>query len=363
MSPKNCFFLLTVTCFFSLQVLAQSTQVGVQIHGGYLIPHRPSLVYLRQGHSTGFNLTITKTTAREKSWQRAYNGPITGFDFGYLNTGNTEELGVVYSANRIINLPLGKTPQSIFRLRLGGGLGYVTQHFHKYDNVKNAAIGSNLNISILLGLTAHKNFGQWGLNCGLRFQHFSNGSFTKPNLGINIPTLYLGVSLGNSITNREITQPSEATASIEKKKFAHKILFALGTKSIGGVNNTLYGAWNIAYELRKNISEKFSWNLFTDLGYNNSHSALLRKDNEPVESFAKRLQIGAGIGIYNHYGNTAVFLQTGFYAQSKLLSNEGIIYNKFGIEQKINDRFSAQILLKSHLAKADYFALACVYTL
>ncbi len=344
-----------------MPISAQNLHLDIQAHGGFLIPHRPALVYLRQGHSSGFNLTISRQTKGNKYWQSIYNRPITGVDFGIINTGNNTELGKAFSLNRIIELPLGQTINSTFRLRLGGGLGYITKHFEKYDNVKNAAIGSAFNVSILLALTATKTYNHLKISFGTRIQHFSNGSFTKPNLGINIPTVYLGIGFIHDTNTPADLRASIPTLDIPKIK--HQLIAALGTKSIGGQNNTLFGAWSLSYVLLKNISDKFSWNGFADIGYNNSHPALLEKDNREQLSFENLVQIGGGIGVYNHYGNTSIFLQTGFYAQSQFIDNEGIIYNKFGVEQKINHKFSAQISLKSHLAKADYFALTCVYTL
>jgi hypothetical protein len=362
MSLKKIFFLVIIACTLSQQLSAQNIKIEVQAHGGYLIPHRPALIYLREGHSTGFNVSISKHTSGLKDWQNHYQKPYTGLELGYINTGNKEELGVAYSANRIIDLPLSSNTESIFRLRLGAGLGYLTQHFDKYENVKNAAIGSSFNVSILLALSANKTYNNFSVNAGIRLQHFSNGSFTKPNLGINIPTAFIGIGFINTNPQTVSTITSSPTFN-QNKKYSSHFITALGTKSIGGAKNTLYGAWSLAYELRKNISSKFSWNGFTDIGYNNSHPAQLAKDGRDKQAFVNLLQVGAGMGLYNHYGNTAVFLQTGVYLQSQFVSNEGRIYNKFGVEQKINDRFSAQILLKSHLAKADYFALACVYTL
>jgi hypothetical protein len=347
-----------------MPLAAQNLHLDIHAQGGFLIPHRPALVYLRQGHSTGLSLTLSRQTPDNKTWQNTYNQPITGIELGYINTGNKEELGDVFSVNRIIELPLGQSTNSIFRLRLGGGMSYITKHFEKYDNVKNAAIGSAFNVSILLGLSATKIYDFWKISVGTKIQHFSNGSFTKPNLGINIPSVYLGLGFINKkSTNPSLDLPTTLPNISHPIPIKHQIIAALGIKSIGGQNNILYGAWSLSYVVLKNISPKFSWNGFADIGYNNSHPALLAKDNKEQVSFGELLQIGGGIGLYNHYGKTSIFLQTGFYAQSQLIKNEGFIYNKFGVEQKINQRFSAQLSLKSHLAKADYFALACVYTL
>lgn len=355
--------LLLIPCMIANVAAAQNTQIELLVQGGSLLPHRPALVYLREGHSSGVYINFSKRSAGNKAWHQTHNMPITGIEMGVLNTGNKKQLGLAYSINRTIELPLGSNPKSLFRFKMGGGLGYLTKHFSKYDNEKNAAIGSAFNVSILLSFEAKISLKQTNLSIGTRLQHFSNGSLAKPNLGINIPSLFVGIAFPTSKKSirNDLTVPDYSENL--KPRFRHQIIGSMGIKSIGGHHNTLYGAWNLAYILLKNVSPKFSLNAFTDVGYNNSHPAFLRLIGSPSSTFLNLLQIGSGIGCYTHFGNTSVFIQQGVYFQSQLVSNEGFLYNKFGVEQFINERFSVQLSLKSHLAKADYFALACVYTL
>lgn len=365
MFRKSIMLLIVLLAFISLEIKAQQTQIEFQAQGGFVIPHRPSMLYLVQGHSAGFNVTISKRTEGFKLWQEVYQKPLTGFEFNLINPGNASELGVSYSINRIIDLPLGKQPNSLFRMRLGGGLAYLTKHFDKYENQKNAAIGSALNVSILLSAYANKTFKTFGLSAGLRLQHFSNGSFAIPNLGINIPSVFTAITFipkKNDARTLSEFNPNviigEPQAAVSKR-----LQLSLGAKAFDGPESPIYGAWSLAFLRLKRISPKFSWNLFADLGFNNSHPARLRLSGKGSFSFAELLQVGGGIGLFNHYGNTAIFIQQGIYLQSLFIRDESRFYHKFGVEQSINQRFSAQVFLKSHFAKADYFALGCVYKL
>ncbi|MFC7666089.1 acyloxyacyl hydrolase [Hymenobacter humi] len=78
---------------------------------------------------------------------------------------------------------------------MGAGLAYLTNPYNRDTNRKNNIASSFLNATLQLrfeydyALTPHL-----GLLAGLGLNHYSNGATTKPNFGVNLPSVVLGLN-------------------------------------------------------------------------------------------------------------------------------------------------------------------------
>lgn len=119
--------------------------------------------------------------------------PYVGIGLNYIHLFN-EISGRVYSASGYYDAGIAGNERTSFRVRLTVGVGYLTQQWDPFFNPRNRAIGSHIN-----GLMQAACYMQTPLTprsrlqAGLTLIHYSNGNWSQPNLGINMPALYLGI--------------------------------------------------------------------------------------------------------------------------------------------------------------------------
>ena len=157
------------------------------------------------------------------------------------------------------------------------GLGYVEKIFNAIDNYKNAAVGSHLNGVIHFDLHVEKNISKHSsLEFGAGITHYSNGSFSMPNLGINIATINLGYhhSFGNNsvINHRQISEINKkADLHLYTGGFVKKIVPPLGKNYFAAVISALR---------YKPINNKTAWGIGADVFYDNSISVRIKGREE-----------------------------------------------------------------------------------
>ncbi|MBW6484475.1 MAG: hypothetical protein K0B10_15650, partial [Vicingaceae bacterium] len=73
-------------------------QFGVEqtIHVGSILPHRPLVNAVIEGHSFIYEFSFYKNTLGKKQWQQTYNYPKIGISAMMLQLGNKEKLGNSY---------------------------------------------------------------------------------------------------------------------------------------------------------------------------------------------------------------------------------------------------------------------------
>lgn len=334
----------------------RSLHVSVAPNGGFVIPHREEMRHLITGHSRGVAFAAALQTSGEKYWHHAFNFPSVGVELFINDLGNPSQMGVGSSAIFFIQLPLNKSEQFRQYLKPGIGLGHLSRIYHPETNSKNFAVGSKLNGAVLLEYGCEiKLADRFKIIPGIRLTHFSNAAFQKPNLGYNIPSLFVGLKW--QATQRETNRESP-----EKPKIKNLIISSFagfGVKENSPSSTEKYMAYTISNMLEKRLGFKSSLALGADLFYNES---LINKDDE-LNGFVPpdtKVQIGIFGGYSLHLDRFRVIVQAGTYVLDKY-KLEGFLYNRFGLRYSIGKHFEAGLHLKTHLAVADHFELGLAY--
>ena len=159
---------------------------------GFLIAHRPTLQPLQERHIPGFEISLAKISSGAKEWERDFLNPNRGITLAFFDLGSRDKLGSGIAVYPYIDFPLSTKKDGRLIFRYGIGLGWVEKTFNSETNIKNAAIGSHLNGIIHFDLHFEKRLSALSiLEIGAGITHYSNGSYSIPNLGINIATFNL----------------------------------------------------------------------------------------------------------------------------------------------------------------------------
>ncbi|RZK89419.1 MAG: hypothetical protein EOO62_36150, partial [Hymenobacter sp.] len=168
--------------------------LGAYAQGSFILDHTYAISHLAVSHPTGFELNAQRQTTGRTAWHGWYKYPKVGLAFVYYDYHNPI-LGRSYAATAYISKPFLRTRRQDLSFRLGTGLAWFTNPFDLQTNRKNTIVSSSLNATLQLrveydyALSEHL-----GLLVGVALNHYSNGATTKPNFGVNLPSLVLGLN-------------------------------------------------------------------------------------------------------------------------------------------------------------------------
>ena len=318
-------------------------------HGGGILPHRAEVNEIVEGHTQTYEFSFYKSTYGNKSWQQLYSYPKVGLSALVINLGNEEELGMAYGGFAFIEIPLNKRKIS-WKVKIGYGLGYVEKPFDRESNFKNIAIGSHYNALIYVNtLWSIKLSSAIRTTAGLSMIHFSNGSFSRPNLGINIFSLNSGLSYRfgeqkERITNQIVERPHQWTK---------KVMVGFGVKEIPPVDGPKYVVSSYSFNIIKTRAGKSSYGFGSDLFYNTSLTDLIAQDTTSNASGLDNFRLGL-IGIYTFdFGRISFILEMGGYVFAKY-RGDGNLYHRVRTRFNINDKLFLNVGLKTHFMVADF---------
>lgn len=330
---------------------AQNDNFGVNVGPriGYLMPHRSTMAHLVRNHVLGAEVNGVLQTDGQKQWHHDFNFPEINLGLFYGNLGNDEILGNALGLAGGIYLPYIKRNGWSFGSHLEAGLGYVTKHYDIIENPKNNAIGSHVNCLVSIAFRFEKQFLQHGIGMSIGMRHLSNGAFELPNLGVNIPSL----SLNYSYYFKPIETYDEAIEEREGQKLKTWNFYTqiIGSaKQIYPTGGNRYGVVSLTNYTHYKISNKCVLETGVDAIYNES-IVIYNKGDHGKE---KNLQFGLYAAYVLPIHRFEFLVAMGRYVYNPL-DPAGMWYHKFGSRFQIVDRLWANISIKSHWAKADYF--------
>lgn len=349
-----CVVLIPIACLAQPEkekIVCGKYAISALYHYGFIIAHRSSVLELQKDHIKAIELNVIRQTLGERSWHEAYHYPEIGLKSYYMDLGNREQLGRAFALIPCLDFNFSNNPDLSFHFNFGIGLGYIEKPFDAKKNFKNIAIGSRLNAAIHLSAGwQQKVFSQTYVQAGLAFNHFSNGSATVPNLGINLPSAYAGF--------RYYIEPSvsvmPSSAKTFKKEFRNTVYVAGAYKQVYPVNGPGYFAFILSAARVKRLSMKSAFGAGADVHYDQSILYKLETDEQPDVPAIKAMRAGLNLSYELLFSDFSLMFQTGVYAYTKLPS-EGRYYNRLGMRYEFYENFFACLNLKTHFAKADFF--------
>ncbi len=365
--------LVLATVLFSPQISAQREELartiepryyaGVSAQYGFLWSHRYNMGHLVKQNLTTFEVDVWKTADGTRSWHRAFHFPGSGIALHYIPLGNPDQLGSAIGLYPYINFPLGKYKRNFkLHMRYGWGIGWLTKSFDPLENHKNIAIGSHLNTCFSLRLNGMWTTGNSScLELGLGLTHFSNGAARLPNLGINLPMVNVGyhfvVHNKNSPFYPEYRpyQGAAIDTLLAAGKWHFSALAVFGANDIDPPGGSRFGVANVLTYFMRQTSRKHRFGGGVDVMYSQAIHHKIVYDSLDVDAGAfVALQPGVKFCYELVLGRVSLPGEFGVYIYSKYTEN-GPIYNRFGIRYLAGEHVVLNFTLKTHFAKAEYW--------
>lgn len=359
MMPR-CGFVWMLCCSLFSNAHAQSffenNSIAARGFCGTFLTSQPKAQYLRDGYSYFGEVALLHQTNGSQQWHWANRLPQTGVALFYGYTGS-RSMGTMAGLFPFINWRLYRTPKFNSSLRGGVGLGWVQKPYDKISNHKNVLIGTHLNAYINFLWQAELTlFSNLHAGAGLGFSHFSNGSSTLPNLGLNIPSLTVGLRYDLKHTPIVPRKPARPLS----KKTAVTMLTSLGIKQAPWIEgkrflvNTAQVEWSRALYASGRYSGGAA--LFYNRALSVSTTGVL--DQKAVGS---NIQAGLFAGYEHLLGRLSVPVQLGVYVYNSNIYP--LLFQQLGLRYRIGTNWSAQLAMKTHSGKADFIHVGVGYRL
>lgn len=344
-------YLIILVFFFQSKVFAQYTRAwGAMYFPGFLYAHTSDARNL-EAHTQGFELSFSQINNNGKIWNRYYKDAEVSYNFMYMDLGNPELTGKIYSINTNFQFNIKGNSKRHIALRFGTGLGYLTQKFDFYKNRKNMAIGSNINGSIQLGIYYQQKItSKIVLKTGLGVTHFSNGSVRVPNLGVNMPSLFIGFQ---TLHNYKQTKTDTIKSLVKQPK--NIITFNYAFKEKFTAKPRVFNIFDIGYRNIHSFTPVRDWYWGADLTLDATHPYTNDlKNPNPRVAIDNSTEMGFLAGHQYNIGKLSFLTEIGIYIlnpyQTKYFS-----YQRLGFRYRINKKLFASGILKVHFGTADYF--------
>jgi hypothetical protein len=304
--------------------------VSAQGHYGYIMSHRNSMRNLIKGHIYGAEVNYIFRTDGSKTWQQIHNYPEMGLCFLHLYLANPTQLGNLEALYPYANLRLNKQSKKVaLNLRLGVGLAYLTKPFDRLENHQNGAIGSHVNGFVNLRLSSAVMLGKsWRLDTGVGLTHASNGAISTPNLGLNMPTLNLG--LGYVFGNKTYALQKDSSIAPAVKKWECMIIAAAGLKQLEAPEGHEYMAYGLQANFYKVLNHKNKVGGGLEMAYNTATKQVWANDSVYTSKFSDIAQFGAKASYSFNMNKFSLPVDFGVYIYKKQAYN-GAFFHRIGV--------------------------------
>jgi hypothetical protein len=341
-------FLMQMPVKLMGQEFSYTRSLGVAVHPGFVFAHTDDARNM-QAHSMGFELQLTKFRFENRAWTKGYQKPKVGLNVLYMDLGQPDLTGRVFALIPNFETSFKTSENSDFGIRLGTGLGYLTQSFDRVSNRRNLSIGTHLNGAMQI-LFLWNRYGEKGrMTGGFGITHFSNASARVPNLGVNMPSLFLGAHLD---FKKQTRMPffKDTTADLP---FEAYYAMALNERSLADPHQFVIA--HVAALKMKRLTDVRYWHYGADLFFDKTHHFMDFPD-ESLENLKPREMTEVGVRAGYVWRMSCIDLSTdiGFYLY-RPSKNKAFTYQMVGIKYNLNDRLFLQSNLKIHYGTADFF--------
>jgi len=332
---------------------------GIRVSHGFLMNHHKTMKILNEKIPYSYELFIAKASNGEKPWQKFYRYPFYGVSYNLLHSGSPSYLGKIHSIYPFMVFFLTK-PEHVLNLniRFGAGVSYVEKIFHPVNNYKNTSISTPLNAILHFGIEGKLRIvPQVYISGGGAFTHISNGTYKKPNTGLN----YVMASAGVSYAFGKMTLPTKTNETENNivKKMQYTVYLSGGVKTYSKYDDTKYTASGLSFEASRVHLAFTQYSGKLDLFYDTSDYAYFVRDEKEITKI-QTIKPGIAVGYAFHFGKLSADVNVGRYLYAKN-QEFGLFYQRLALRYIINNMFNINLGLKTHWGQADYIEFAIGY--
>jgi len=335
---------------------------GAEIFTGFIIKHHDVIGDLIKGHPNGFRFNLSRYSYGNKAWEQHYGYPTLSASLSYYDLENDEVLGKIISFNIGLGFHLNDITisKNDIQLYFGYGLAYFSNPYDSENNNKNTVISSHLPWSVNLRLSFYRQITR-RINVGaaLQVSHFSNGSSSIPNYGLNIANVNLGLNYLFQIDKPAYQSDLKFKRSYNPKSYIN-IDFRVGAteRKPVGAGASPYFALSVFWN--KRLNNKSIIDAGVEGFMNKGIEEEINNNQSLIEGTPDYKSIGLMVGHELILEKIAFVTQVGAYIYKPYNPSERL-YIKIGLKYYFTENIFGSFILKTHFGVAEVMEFGVGY--
>ncbi len=283
-------------------------------------------------------------------------------NFQFHQLGNPDVLGYALTLLPNLEIPVWQGPHGRLVFRQGIFLGWTTQPYDRQTNPHNNIIGGHLNLYSQTRLSWQQSVqGGWSWALGMSYSHFSNGNTRVPNIGVNVPAIFLQIRSGS------LPQPGleRKSSSLEGKAgWATGARVGLGRHAFKASGGPQYSAYSLGlFETFQPVGKTFRWMAGTEWFFDQGSYAFAR---EQESGWPSRRALGGALFVggelmLNHLSfvlQTGPYLKVPFPHNWKVYTRFGAQLYRWSLQERPHQQWFLGFYVHAHGGEADYLDLS-----
>lgn len=325
---------------------------GMQTHMGGVHAHHDQMRPYTRGVSPALELHLGFRTLGQHKWEHLYNFPAVGIGYYRGYPGNPNVLGVINSAFLFMEFNSRERKHFSTSIKYSLGFAHFSNFHHDTSNPENHAIGTPFNVHFNVNYTfAYHWQAQRHLTAGLSFTHFSNGAYRKPNKGLNLFDLNVGIRQFLGEEKQRLQLPQYGSALSHLPEYNLSFVYAGGTMQ-KTIEPDQYKVRSLSINLSRQSDFTNRWGVGVDLFYDDHIKAEAREQRQ-ANAFKEYLHGAVHLSHDIVFNNLSAVFHLGLYTFYYVKPYKPI-YQRVGLRYELSSGIIAGVALKTHYAKADY---------
>ena len=358
---------LGVIFFRAISAQAQEDdQTGAIRNIGFRV-HRASIIQHSKKLSDDFRMAHPWALEAEYSWHLRNENvtgtcncyPRAGISLEYIDFDLGDTLGRSLAGYAFIEPFIMPGRKLNFALKFGLGPAYMSSVYDETSNPDNLFFSSRISFIALFSLSCNYRITpQLALRLGANFNHISNSGIREPNLGMNFPSLNLGMEYAFSpAAFKPLPRQENPFSTQNRNRFDCIVAGAMKTpewKSGQELYPVVCLAVNYSRILWRSLAVSVSGEWVNDL---TRKALVLEMDYRNEDGkYVNHTTIGGLAGLEWMFGRIIFSQQMGYYIYSPLESRSSF-YQRYGLSFKISEHVYAGLNIKAHAQDADFMDL------
>ena len=238
---------------FSQTTPKHTYTVGANVNRGVVLIASEAVAQFAGTYPVGLELFIHKNTYGYSYWEQRYRRPDIGFSLLYTDYLNPV-LGKSIGGTVYLNLPIARFPASKLTVGFGTGLGVHTNPYRPSAEEGNVLLGTPITLTMRTQFNYTRSLSdRWQATLSAKLVHYSNAAYSRPNRGVNMPMMNLGVSRRLGAEKPAYASPSEVGEPEPYQRLSYYLGASTGLKTLeegqspqGFVTLHAYATWRFS---------------------------------------------------------------------------------------------------------------------
>ncbi len=324
--------------------------LGINAYQGFLLVPSQNVAQFAQTRPMGFELFIQKNTYGYSFWEHRYRCPDIGFSLTYTDYGHPV-LGQSIGGTMYMDVPMMRRRRALLTLGLGVGLGYHTHPYRPPIETGNILLGTPVTLTMRTQLNySYALSSRWRANLSAKLVHYSNAAYSRPNRGVNMPMVNLGVSrrLGQQLpayaTAAEVTPPAPY------RRISYYLGVSTGLKTLE-TQGALHNFINLHTYTTLRLSAISGLTGGVDMFLDQATRHYIRKHVVQERPDYRRVALVAGHELFYH--RLSLLTQVGVYVYRPFRSLYLPFYQRIGVRYAFTEHLLGNFTLKVHGGRAE----------